>query len=163
MLLRVIVKYPVMVHTYVTNESQPGELQWKYRPKLYLHLKIYLLLCFALWGYGCSEHNPGKQVKNNEIIQRDKEPVVLGQVDFRANLVVLPDGAWQVYSARNVDGRLYSNRKSPWITGRHGLSRKYCGNFPAMAGPERFRCSIQIKRFTCFSRDGVKKKAEIRQ
>ena len=61
---------------------------------------------------------PGNRKKNNEIIQRDKEPIVLGQVDFRANLVVLPEGAWQVYSARNVDGSFVLESKKSMDNGQ---------------------------------------------
>ena len=46
-------------------------------------------------GFDCSAQ---------EMRKSSNAPILIGQVEFRANLVILPDGSWEVYTARDYSG-----------------------------------------------------------
>ena len=82
--------------------------------------RVIFSVCFLLILSGCTkseqtvERKAGENGQTGHSIHSHSEiktahreilkPVVAGQVDFRANLVIMPDGSWEVYTARDTEG-----------------------------------------------------------
>ena len=88
--------------------------------------RVFISMCLLLLLSGCikSDQTVEKNGQTGHSVQSHPlthsvhrvilKPVVAGEVDFRANLVIMPDGSWEVYTARETEGkyRLESKRST---------------------------------------------------